>query len=352
MLTTTLLHLWLLLILIVPLAAFAAGVQSFTTTVKANGKSFPVTGVKVNLRDPAVSVKVGLAWDAVGRTEALAGIATRTGAVAAINGSFFNAYTKDALKNPDMSLITDGRLVFKSNIGCVLGFTADKTPVMDGTRYKLGGTITPARGGSPLAWHAYWINRKPTATPCVTIFTRQWGKTVEAMSGTSVVVRNGVVSALTTGAATIPEDGYIIHIRGEEKLLARFHVGDRITSSPQMTSGDAQAWAQVREAVGAGPQVLADSVPVFDPKAAGFSDPKILSNAGARSAVGYNDDGMLYLITVPSARVAELGQILKALGCTNGMNLDGGASSGLWYRGNYLTSPGRAISNALVILER
>ena len=89
---------------------------------------------------------------------------------------------------------------------------------------------------------------------------------------------------------------------------------------------------------------------MFHPAAEGFSDPKILQRAGARSAVGYTADGKLYLITVTAARVSELGAILKALGCEEGMNLDGGASSGLWYRGKYLTNPGRAISNALVIL--
>lgn len=40
---------------------------------------------------------------------------------------------------------------------------------------------------------------------------------------------------------------------------------------------------------------------------------------------------------------------MKKAGAYQAMNLDGGASSGLYYNGKYLTTPGRKISNALVV---
>ena len=43
---------------------------------------------------------------------------------------------------------------------------------------------------------------------------------------------------------------------------------------------------------------------------------------------------------------------MKALGCRDAMNLDGGASSGLFFRGAYLTRPGRDISNGLLVMAR
>jgi SpoVK/Ycf46/Vps4 family AAA+-type ATPase len=67
----------------------------------------------------------------------------------------------------------------------------------------------------------------------------------------------------------------------------------------------------IREAVGAGPRVLADGHPVFDPGSENFSDPKILSLSGARSAAGFTGNGILYLITVRGARVADMGHILR-----------------------------------------
>ncbi len=331
----------------------ASGVSNFTTSVTANGHTYKVHGVRVDLKDSSVSVKLGLAWGRVGRTDALAGIAKQYHAVAAINGSFFDAYTSDSLKNPDMTLITDGQVVFKSNIGSLLGFKADNTPLLAHVRYRMWGTLR-SQNGQRREWHAYWLNRKPTASPCVTMFTRHWGATVAPMSGTSVVVNNKVVTAITDKEVTIPENGYVVHIRGEAKLLSYFHVGDQIEFAPQMDLDGAAStdWSQVREAVGGGPIVLANGNPIFYPDIEGFTDPKVLQRSGQRSGVGFTSDNVLYLITTSGARVCDLGHILKALGCVQGINLDGGASSCLWYRGKYLTPPGRQISNGLCVIER
>lgn len=344
------LGLWLL-----PVTVQAGALTPFTQRVVVGGRTFPVTGVRVDLRDPGITLKVGLAWGHIGRTESLGAIAQRYHALAAINGSFFDAYTSDTLKNPDMSLITDGTLAFKSDIGSLLGFEADNTPHFARVRYRLVGTVRRA-GARPQSWFAYWVNRKPTADPCVTLFTPLWGPRVEGMAGTSIVVQDGVVTAITEEPVVMPAMGYVLHIRGEAGLRARFQVGDQVTFTPEVAleTGDASAadWAKVREAVGAGPRVLLHGTPLFDPRSERFADPKILERSGARSAVGLTADQQLLLVTVRGARVADLGRILSALGCLEGMNLDGGASSGLWAHGAYLTTPGRAISNALLVVKR
>jgi hypothetical protein len=340
------------LLLLLGVVALADPVTPFSITVAANGKSFAVKGVKVDLKDPRVRLKLGLAWDHLGRTESLGSMAKRAGAVAAINGSFFDAYTKAVLKNPDMSLITDGALIFKSNIGSVLGVTAENAPVVFTPRYRLVGTITHSRG-YPERWFVYWVNRKATASSCVTMFTRQWGERVGADGGTLVVVRNGEVVQITTDPVAIPDDGYVVQVIGEAQLLRRFNVGDKVAFNPEATlqgdPGGEGTWTEVREGVGAGPRVLVAGQPVFNPLAEGFNDPKVLELVGARSAVGFTADRVLYLITTSGARVRDLGAILKGLGCTEGMNLDGGASSGLWMNGKYLTTPGRDLSNCLLV---
>jgi exopolysaccharide biosynthesis protein len=43
-----------------------------------------------------------------------------------------------------------------------------------------------------------------------------------------------------------------------------------------------------------------------------------------------------------------MADILRKLGAYQAMNLDGGASSGLYCNGQTLTAPGRLLSNALV----
>ena len=40
---------------------------------------------------------------------------------------------------------------------------------------------------------------------------------------------------------------------------------------------------------------------------------------------------------------------MKNLGATDAMNFDGGASSGLYYKGKYITTPGRNIPVTLLV---
>ena len=103
-------------------------------------------------------------------------------------------------------------------------------------------------------------------------------------------------------------------------------------------------------AVGAGPRLLTNGKITVNPKEEGFTSEKILSIRGARSAIGVKNNGTVVLVTTV-ATINELAQIMQKLGSYNAMNLDGGASSGLWYKGKYITSPGRLLSNVLVFKQ-
>ncbi|MBK1678671.1 copper amine oxidase, partial [Rhodospirillum rubrum] len=102
-------------------------------------------------------------------------------------------------------------------------------------------------------------------------------------------------------------------------------------------------------ALQAGPRLLTDGKVTLDVKKEGFKDPKILTGGGARSALGITKDHKLILLTTGGATIPQLAEIMKQAGAYQAMNLDGGASSGLYYNGSYLTTPGRQISNAIVV---
>jgi exopolysaccharide biosynthesis protein len=110
-------------------------------------------------------------------------------------------------------------------------------------------------------------------------------------------------------------------------------------------------WPRVQEGVGCGPRLVTDGQITLDLRGEKFSDPKVLVLSTARSAVGLTRDRRLLLVTT-SGTIPQLAGIMKALGAYQAMNLDGGASSGLWLRGRYLRSPGRNLSNCLLILPR
>ncbi|SMF83238.1 Copper amine oxidase N-terminal domain-containing protein [Paenibacillus uliginis N3/975] len=102
-------------------------------------------------------------------------------------------------------------------------------------------------------------------------------------------------------------------------------------------------------AVQAGPRLVVNGKVSLDVKKEGFRDPKILTGGGARSALGITKDHKLILLTTGGATIPQLAEIMKQAGAYQAMNLDGGASSGLYYNGSYLTSPGRQISNAIIV---
>ncbi|AET60069.1 hypothetical protein HPL003_16615 [Paenibacillus terrae HPL-003] len=105
----------------------------------------------------------------------------------------------------------------------------------------------------------------------------------------------------------------------------------------------------VEGALQAGPRLVTNGKVSLNVKAEGFKDPKILTGGGARSALGITQDHKLILLTTGGATIPQLAQIMKQAGAYQAMNLDGGASSGLYYNGSYLTTPGRQISNAIIV---
>ncbi|HBK59485.1 MAG TPA: copper amine oxidase, partial [Firmicutes bacterium] len=182
------------------------------------------------------------------------------------------------------------------------------------------------------------------------------GSRTGAAGGVSVVVRDGVVAAIGRGDREIPEDGYVINFQGsEEGLAARFAVGVAVDYKVVMSDGSDRTgfWGRVSEALGAGPKLVSGGKVTYSTESAraeGFTEAKILSMSSARSGLAVTKDGDLLMVTCTAATMAQFAQIMQALGAAEAMNLDGGASSGLAYAGKYLTKPGRALSNALVVL--
>jgi exopolysaccharide biosynthesis protein len=118
--------------------------------------------------------------------------------------------------------------------------------------------------------------------------------------------------------------------------------------------GDGQplgAFADAREAIGCGPRLLTNGRVTVDPAAEGFRDPKILYASAARSAAGLTRDGRLILAT-SDGTIRQMADVMLRLGASDAMALDGGASAGLWYRGRYVTAPGRLLNNALLIVPK
>ena len=84
----------------------------------------------------------------------------------------------------------------------------------------------------------------------------------------------------------------------------------------------------------------------------GFRDPGLFRHA-TRTAVGLTPAHKLLLVAInKEILLSELAAIMKGLGCRDAMTLDGGTSTGLAYGDDVILTPGRTLSNVLMVMHR
>ncbi|HEY4439606.1 MAG TPA: phosphodiester glycosidase family protein [Candidatus Elarobacter sp.] len=320
----------------------------FTTTTHVDGRAVRYVSIPL----AAVRIKVALAQGRAGRVESLDAIAHRYGALAAINGGDYDAYGTRTFRNANHTLISGGVFAFKGDVGDVLWFDENNNARIDRFPLRIAGSLD-GEWTWPNNWYAYWINRAPVGdADTVSIFTPDWGERTGLEGATQIQVSRGVVTAIAHESIAIPPDGYVIYVRGERAMLSHFAVGRRVAFRIDRADGlPMGAFAGAREAIGCGPRLVSDGLVTVDPAAEGFRDPKILVASAERSAVGITADGrMLFVAT--SGTIRELAAVMRDLGARDAMAFDGGASTGIWYRGTALVKPGRLINNALLVTAR
>ncbi|WP_249436101.1 phosphodiester glycosidase family protein [Paenibacillus sp. Marseille-Q4541] len=315
--------------------------------VKAAGKTFTVQTVTLPKGMP---VTAGLASGRVGATQSLSSVVSKYQAQAALNGTYFEAY--GGVPDPYGMIISDGTLEHIGNSGTSIGFKWDGSAVMDTLRVRLLGTVREGQGRAQ-NWYAYFVNRTPTkGKTSAVMYTPKRGNSVGFAYGTAVTVRKDIVTKVAKNTnATIPKDGYVLVFTGtEEKMADKFKTGAYVdyNITYNTESGKKIDWDDVHTAIGAGPRLVTNGKLSVNPASEGFSSSKILTDSGARSGIAIKKDGSIMLATVSGATIKQWGSIMVELGAYQAMNMDGGASSGLYANGRTITSPGRLISNGLV----
>jgi exopolysaccharide biosynthesis protein len=298
--------------------------------------------------------RIGLAKGTVGATESLADIAKRYNADAAVNGCFFSAYTDDPIKPPYHNIIAGGRVVHTGSTGTTLGFDASGDYRMERVKILVEGSQTGANVPEYPNWYAFLVNHPAESSNVAILYNSLYASETTPAKGTQVVIdENGNIVSISDGAKSIPQNGLVLLFAGSESYLAgRLRTGNRLTYGFTFENGDGAFWRNAVEAIGCGPRLVAAGQIAYDPVAEGFSSEKILVNSGARTAIGVktSPERMLLLVCCKAATVREMASVMKELGAYDAMNLDGGASSGMWVSGSgYKITPGREQSNAVVI---
>ena len=296
-----------------------------------------------------VRVRTALGGSQVGDTAWLADIAKHENAIAAINGGYFEAYAKHVMRrNLDQTTIIDGSMVFKGDVGSVLYFDRNNRATIERIPLRITGTLDGSTAEQD-SWYAYWFNRLPGPHgPTITIFTPLWGASTALRRGPQIQVTDGVVTQISYKSTRIPINGYVIYFRGEYDVASRFWLGRHVAYSISAEDGSKPDIANAWQAIGGGPQLLVEGMEFANPAAEGFKDPKIFA-PGKRAMIGFSRDESELIFAVASGSLDQCAHVMKKLGAYDAMNLDGGASTGLWANGKYLVSPGRQINNALVL---
>ena len=176
-------------------------------------------------------------------------------------------------------------------------------------------------------------------------------------TGNMLTVSSGVITGFAPVApgavVNIPADGYVVFMGTGFMSTDYFRtptVGAQVAMEYYLFKEDPEGFVldDVVSIISGAPRLVQDGVIVttLEP---GFTEARFTTNSSPRTAVGINGTGELVLVSVPSATIQQMRELMLSLGCVDAFNVDGGASCGMYYNGSYLATPGREIPVTLQV---
>ncbi len=208
-----------------------------------------------------------------------------------------------------------------------------------------------------------------------------YDSTLNSARGTEIIISNGQVVEVKKNVsnAPIPPDGFIYSVGAESGIDTSFiRLGDLVTLRYEFISHDINSnntienteWGNMEYILGGTPVLIADGKIAknfyIDETAREFIDVP-----HARTAVGLLADGTWVMAVVDGGNpfhsfgmtIPQLADFMYSLGAVTALNLDGGGSSTLYFKGtvrNYPVSPrikgepdsGPPVGDAIVVLDQ
>lgn len=343
-------------------ASAADGVTAWSDTI--GGRTAKIVTVDMT---PGRTGVVSLANNSVVESAPAKGIIDAENAkghtvVAAINGGFFDAYTKGAAVYPDNcpmimnAVVKDGVLIHSGNTA-TLGFTAAGKAMVDWVTL----TYQIALGNGFTVGGNWGVNTYLSDPWAIMLFDEHLTLPVDVpASSTMFYIQNGqVTQAVPGGSITVPAGTYVLVYnsavyedeRGHDRLPA-VGMSAEVQLTASGTDRDSE-WAGVREALVGGPLLVKDGVNVVDGQGnqSFYSDPKQRPDGVAgRSFVGVTAGGSL-VMGVATASFRQIADWMVANGIREGLAMDGGASSMLYADGSFIQPAGRNLASVLSIVD-
>ena len=299
--------------------------------------------LRVDLSNPNVKIDTISHADSIRKLTSTMDLAKSRGAVAAINGGFFNWTNESGLANPIGPIVESGNIISAdsdynrySETMASFAISSMNQALFNYWRNKItliaptGNTIEVAR---------YNKNKPNAEYQNPIILDRRWGEKsvgTDTPTGTpdtlEMVVVNGVVTEIREGkpAITIPENGYVVVTRlsSADFIRKNFQVGDEVSFEITTTPD----WKEIQTSIPGGAMLLKDGkIPdKFTHIPEGST-----STRNPRTAIGSSKDGkQVFFVTVDGRlnssigmTMTELAQFMQEIGAYNAVNLDGGGST-------------------------
>lgn len=328
---------------------------------------FVINLLKIDLN--LVTLRIAHAMDNAIGLETVSSMATRYGAIAAINAGFFS--TTGTYRGDNVSVLKiEGRLLsepfhnraavgfFRQNnrIESIFGhlkFDGQiETPI--GSKHKIDG-INRLRAGKELI-----------------IFTPEFNRTTLTVpNGIEIVVRRGRITQIKDkfGSTRIPEDGLVISASGEARIwaLKNLRNGLHIKFKTDLISleKDSQGkWNQAESSISGTPQLIHNGhIEITNDLESNSA--KFVTDRHPRTAIAKLRDGRILLVVVDGRQpnystgmsLPTLAELLLEFGAVEAINLDGGGSSAMVLEGKLVNKPSdaageRPVGDALMVVER
>ncbi|MDY0236594.1 MAG: phosphodiester glycosidase family protein [Gudongella sp.] len=281
-------------------------------------------------------------------TESLENMAKGVGAIAAINGTHFEAY--EGIPVPWGTIIREGKVIHISNGRSVTGITTEGRLIVDRLSFEFKGFVNGIHKSTP--WRINHVSTEPEA---ITIFTEEYGTIVKLQVGAkAAIIVGGKVTEVVDSDFVLPTGAYaIVYNAGVVGMFQdRIKVGDefRYEVIVSTTFTEVEEWDKVVNAIGAGPSLIINGKETADGLAEDFLEAKINTSPAERSFIGSKVDGKIVIGNMGAVTLKDAANIAKEMGLVNAMCLDGGGSIALYYPQSKISIGGRNINNGLAFM--
>ncbi len=363
-------HLWLIIL------CLSINAQEFKTIqdgieyaeIERQIDKLPIKMNLLRLDLTKVRLDVVHAMDAAIGTETTSSIATRHGALAAINAGFFRLDNSIFAGDAAGVLMIDGKILSESfnNRSALLIENLEKVTMPH--FYQLTISCIAMIGKQKIEISG--INRERKNDDLV-LYTPEFHRTtLTDRQGIEIVIkRRKVVKILDRqGSTEIPSDGFVLSASGKfrEHILRTVKMNSKIEIMDYLLIPEQNALVDTllsEDIVGGVPQLIKDGkidITWEQEK----SSKSFVETKHPRTAVAKLKDGKFLMVTVDGRSEAsggigleDLAKLLLELGATAAMNLDGGGSSTMFLDGKVVNHPSdkegeRKVSDAILVFPR